>query len=294
MNRSNRFARVRRVHDAWTLQTAWVMACGAIPWAILDPECLRFMVLYAVLGAGFLCIGGPRAPVPARDARGLGGRVGGSVATGVDAFHVARRRDAQGLLRGSRVRRCGRSRPLPAVALRRRSAPRAGEQGRRRGERLDSGPPGVERPLHREGIPLMHPEGLVRAASAGSPRLESPHRVGDGVRRDPLGDPRAGPHAGHGRVRRPRRLVPLRGQASRNETAPTRGSGALLHVPGHLGGRSDSAPGVQRRMDHLVPLPPTIPHRPFRDGRVPQRGSAGRRHPAAVADGSRFAARPSP
>lgn len=27
----NPFAQIRRVHDAWTLQMAWVMACGAIP-----------------------------------------------------------------------------------------------------------------------------------------------------------------------------------------------------------------------------------------------------------------------
>lgn len=74
MNRSNRFARVRRVHDTWTLQTAWVMACGAIPWAILDPERLRFMVLYALLGAGFLCLGG-RTASPFRRSM-LGGSVG--------------------------------------------------------------------------------------------------------------------------------------------------------------------------------------------------------------------------
>lgn len=53
---------------------AWVMAVGAIPWALLDPERLRFMVLYAVLGAGFLWIGGQGAN-PVRRAV-LGGCVG--------------------------------------------------------------------------------------------------------------------------------------------------------------------------------------------------------------------------
>lgn len=74
MHLKNGIARVRRVHDAWTLQTAWVMACGAIPWAILDPERLRFMVLYALLGAGFLWIGGQSAS-PFRRSM-LGGSVG--------------------------------------------------------------------------------------------------------------------------------------------------------------------------------------------------------------------------
>lgn len=74
MHLRNRFRRIRSVHDAWSLQTAWVMACGAIPWAFLDPDRLRFMVLYAVLSAGFLCIGGPRAR-PFRRAM-LGGSVG--------------------------------------------------------------------------------------------------------------------------------------------------------------------------------------------------------------------------
>lgn len=73
-NPDGRFARFRAVHDAWNLQMAWVMACGAIPWALLDPGRLRFMVLYAVLGVGFLWIGG-RSATPVRRAV-LGGSVG--------------------------------------------------------------------------------------------------------------------------------------------------------------------------------------------------------------------------
>lgn len=73
-NTDGRSARFRAVHDAWNLQMAWVMACGAIPWALLDPGRLRFMVLYAVLGVGFLWIGG-RSTNPVRRAV-LGGSVG--------------------------------------------------------------------------------------------------------------------------------------------------------------------------------------------------------------------------
>lgn len=71
--RHDRRARFRAVHDAWTLRMAWVMAVGAIPWALLAPERLHFMVLYALLGAGFLWIGGQRAN-PVRRAV-LGGSV---------------------------------------------------------------------------------------------------------------------------------------------------------------------------------------------------------------------------
>lgn len=73
-NPDGRFARFRAVHDTWVLQMAWVMAVGAIPWALLDPGRLRFMVLYALLGAGFLWVGGQSAN-PVRRAV-LGGSVG--------------------------------------------------------------------------------------------------------------------------------------------------------------------------------------------------------------------------
>lgn len=46
MHLRDRFARLRPVLHDWSLHTAWVMGCGAILWAILEPDRLRVMAVY--------------------------------------------------------------------------------------------------------------------------------------------------------------------------------------------------------------------------------------------------------
>lgn len=46
MHLKDRFARLRPVLHDWSRHTAWVMVCGAIPWAIGEPDRMLVMAVY--------------------------------------------------------------------------------------------------------------------------------------------------------------------------------------------------------------------------------------------------------
>lgn len=54
MHLKDRFARLRPVLHHWGLHTALVMVCGAILWAILEPDRMRVMAVYLVHAIMFL------------------------------------------------------------------------------------------------------------------------------------------------------------------------------------------------------------------------------------------------
>lgn len=53
MHLKDSFARLRPVLHDWSLHTAWVMVCGAIPWAIHEPDRMLVMAVYAAHGVWF-------------------------------------------------------------------------------------------------------------------------------------------------------------------------------------------------------------------------------------------------
>lgn len=53
MHLKDSFVRLRPVLHDWRLHTAWVMACGAIPWAIREPDRMFVMAVYAFRGVWF-------------------------------------------------------------------------------------------------------------------------------------------------------------------------------------------------------------------------------------------------
>lgn len=54
MHLRDRFARLRPVLHDWSLHTAWVMVCGAILWAIREPDRIPVMAVYLFFAGWFL------------------------------------------------------------------------------------------------------------------------------------------------------------------------------------------------------------------------------------------------
>lgn len=52
----NGLPQLRNLYRDIERQTAWLMACGAVPWTILEPDRARVMAAYALMGALHLYI----------------------------------------------------------------------------------------------------------------------------------------------------------------------------------------------------------------------------------------------